>query len=461
MLERLLKRDYFPQSGIGSNETTGLSIYDWAKMFAPGAVVNYGGSTYQAFKVGGATVDASYYGSNPIVFACAAVRILLFAQARLMWQRLNNGQPGDLFGTADLEMFEHPWVGATESEMLAQAEMDNFAAGNSYWIRQPDGFLRLDPAKTTVVTTASFEAATEGRAVGDRLFGYVYKRDTTDPETWVAFKPQEVAHYKPLPDVKNRFVGQSWLAPCLGDVTVDETINAHKTSTIANGAGLRYVVSFDPTVSREAFDAFVDKFHREFDGPENRGKTLFFGAGADVKTVGQSFQDLSLQSLQGNSETRIAAAAGVPSAIVGFSEGLKGSSLNAGNYGEARRRLADGTLRPLWQRFAQAMENIVQVPGGARLWYDEGGVAFLREDLADQANILATNAQTIFHLIQAGYEPDACVDAVTAGDFSRLMGQHTGLFSVQLQPPGDGTMPDPDLAALPAPLQAVPAPANG
>jgi hypothetical protein len=51
------------------------------------------------------------------------------------------------------------------------------------------------------------------------------------------------------------------------------------------------------------------------------------------------------------------------------------------------------------------------------------------------------DAGTINTLISAGFNPDDAVDAVTAGDLSRLRGKHTGLVSVQLQEPGAQDQP--------------------
>ncbi|HXJ48443.1 MAG TPA: hypothetical protein VNF91_04670, partial [Candidatus Acidoferrum sp.] len=48
-----------------------------------------------------------------------------------------------------------------------------------------------------------------------------------------------------------------------------------------------------------------------------------------------------------------------------------------------------------------------------------------------------TNASTIHTFVSAGYEPDSVIDAVTSGDLSKL--QHSGLYSVQLQPAGSVT----------------------
>ena len=64
----------------------------------------------------------------------------------------------------------------------------------------------------------------------------------------------------------------------------------------------------------------------------------------------------------------------------------------------------------------------------------------------DQMAQLATtkknckNATAIRTYTDAGYTADSAVAAVVAGDPTLL--EHTGLFSVQLQPPGSGQSPD-------------------
>ncbi len=451
--------DFYP---IGNDQTTGLSIYDWARMFPPGNSVTWGGNMYQGFKVDGTTPGTSAYGSSAPVFALASVRILLFSEARFQWQNFKNGKPGDLFGTPDLALLEEPWPGKTTRDLLTQAELDVVTAGNSYWVKDsPTSLQRLEPSNVKLLYGRSYEGELSGGQIGDKLIGYAY---IVNNKTVAIYAPEDVAHYRPHPHPTNPFLGISWLNPCLPDVSLDSSLHEHKRATIENGANLSTVVSFDPTVSPEEFADFVDRFHRQHEGPGNGAKTLFLGGGADVKTVGQTFENLALQATQGAGEVRIAACSGIPPAIVGFSEGLKGSTLNAGNYAESRRRLADGLMRPLWAIFAGAFQSLAPPPGNARLWYDDSGIAFLREDMTDQAHITETNASSILKLVQGGWEPDACVDAIVTGDLHRLDGKHTGLFSVQLLPPTDGTMPNPD--AVPpvpvAPPTALPLPAaNG
>ena len=145
-------------------------------------------------------------------------------------------------------------------------------------------------------------------------------------------------------------------------------------------------------------------------------------------------KDIDFKSVRGGGETRIAAAAGVPPVIVGLSEGLAAATYS--NYGQARRRLADGTAHPLWQNMAGSFERLVPPPDGAsRLWYDANDVPFLREDEKDAAEIQQVRAATIASLISSGFYPESAVSAVEANDFIGLL-QHTGLTSVQLQKPG-------------------------
>jgi hypothetical protein len=125
----------------------------------------------------------------------------------------------------------------------------------------------------------------------------------------------------------------------------------------------------------------------------------------------------------------------VPASYLGISESLAGSSLNSGNYNAARRRFADGTIRPLWRSAAGALQTLMPLPDPtARLWYDDRDVAFLQEDVLDSAEIRAKDAQTMRTLVDGGFEPQSVVEAVTTGDMSLL--EHTGTLSVQLQPPG-------------------------
>jgi hypothetical protein len=148
--------------------------------------------------------------------------------------------------------------------------------------------------------------------------------------------------------------------------------------------------------------------------------------------VGANLRELEYHSVMGQGETRLAAASGVPPMLAGFSEGLQ--ALTYQNFQMARRLFADRTLRWLWQNIAGSLANLITVPPGSRLWYDDRDISFLQDDALDQANIQLTKSTAMRLLVDAGYEPDSIVTAIESNDMTQL--KHSGLYSVQLQAPG-------------------------
>jgi phage portal protein BeeE len=406
-------------------------------------------------------VWGAYKRSGP-VFACMLARQMVFSEARLMFQRLRSGRPGDLFSTADLALLETPWPGATTGELLVRMIQDADLAGNAYYTTADNagrmGKAARGPGRRVVrmrpdwVTLIIDSASGDPWALDARVVGLLYQRGSTFATAGVPsadavlLLPDEVAHFAPIPDPVARFRGMSWLTPVLREIASDSAATAHKDRLFTNAALPSMLVKFDRETSPEKFDQFVARFNASHRGVENAYKTLFLGGGADATPLTFNFQELEFSQVQGKGEARIAAAAGVPPSWVGFSEGLQGSALNAGNFNSARRRFADGTIRPLWRMAAGALQVLVPPPAASRLWYDARDVAFLREDRKDAAEIAFRQAQTIRTLVDSGFTADSVKAAVEAEDWTLL--EHTGLFSVQLQPPGTRLTPNAP-AALP------------
>src|SRR5215213_10647622 len=113
------------------------------------------------------------YAANGVVFSCMMVRQLVFSSVRFRWQRLRDGKPSDTFGNRDLRVLERPWVGGTTQDLLSRMIQDADLAGNSYWTRQGDEFVRLRPDWIDVVVEE--HQLRDGRGqIGWRKAGYVY-----------------------------------------------------------------------------------------------------------------------------------------------------------------------------------------------------------------------------------------------------------------------------------------------
>lgn len=381
-----------------------------------------------------ATANAAYK-TNGIVFALVLARLQVFSQARFQWTRFVDGHPGDLFGSAELGLLERPWRGGTTGDLLARMEVDVSLAGNAYIRRTTAERLnRLRPDWVTIVLGSKEDDANPREAGDVEVAGYVYKPPNG---RMVLLEPFEVAHYAPIPDPDNNFLGQSWITPSMADVQADDASTIHKRAFFKNAATPNFAITFDPGVKIEQIREFKKLLEEEHRGAWNAYKTLYLGGGADPKVIGKDFKELDFAVTQGKGESRLASTAGVPPSWVGFSEGLQGSALNAGNFTAARRRFGDGTMRHLWANACASLEVIVRKPrsgDGASLWYSSEGVPFLAEDAKDSAEIQQVEASTITGLVRDGFTWESSVAAVQAHDWSLL--QHTGLLSVQMQPPG-------------------------
>jgi hypothetical protein len=144
---------------------------------------------------------------------------------------------------------------------------------------------------------------------------------------------------------------------------------------------------------------------------------------------------MDFDKLQGKVETRIAALTGMHPVVVALSEGLQGSSLNAGNFApqcatSATRRCARCGATSRAARDDRHRRRQRQGCGTTRATSRSS-----REDVKDQAEITEKERgddrpadPRRLHV------PDSAIAAVITGDMSLLV--HTGLVSVQLQQPG-------------------------
>lgn len=387
----------------------------------------------------GLTASGAYKANGPI-FSLVLARQQVFSQIRFQWTRFVGGQPTDLFGSPELGVLERPWAGGTTSKLLAAMELHASIAGNAFVRRTTATQLNLLRPDLVTIVLGSKEDEERPSEAGDvEVAGYLYRPPSG---RMIVLTPSELAHYAPLPDPDFNFLGMSWMTPVFREMQADGMATEHKARFFQNAATPNLAIKFDSSVNVEQVKEFKELMEEDHRGAWNAYKTLYLGGGADPVTIGKDFQQLDFAATQGKGESRLAAAAGVPPSWVGFSEGLQGSALNAGNFSSARRRFSDGTLMHLWTNVAASLEPILTPPdSGANLWFDTRGVTFMREDAGDQAAIQQKQAMTMQQLITAGFVPETVVAAIDNNDWTRL--KHTGLTSVQLLPPSDGQEPLP------------------
>ncbi|HEY9418384.1 MAG TPA: phage portal protein [Pseudonocardia sp.] len=381
----------------------------------------------------------------PPAFAAQMVRALVLSQARFVFRnRRSTATPGRMFGTNALGLLERPWPNATTGELVARMEWHAGLAGNAFVAHQGNRLRVLRPDWCGLVYGSQQEPEDAAHALDGELIGLVYQNGGLGSSR---NKPQtlpvgDFAHWSPLPDPENAGIGMSWITPAVREIQGDRAATEHKLRFFENGATPNMVVKGITAANKEQFDQIVEMMEANHAGVANAYRTLYLTAGADATVVGSDLKQLDFKATQGAGETRIATLSRVPAPLLGISEGLAGSSLNAGNFGMARRIFADSWIYPSLQDLAAALAPLLRVPPDAELWFDTSDMPLLREDAKDAAEITQIQASTIANLVKEGFEPESAKAAVMGQNMALL--KHSGLLSVQLQPPGQkAPKPDP------------------
>lgn len=383
---------------------------------------NFEGYSYQAMK------------DCPVIFSCMEQRRSLFSEATFNFRRRPNGRPGQPFTTGALAPLQKPTLGETTGNLLSRMIQDVDLAGNWFGALRPGGKIqRLRPDWVTIILGSYKDPDVGFGDVDAEVLGYIYEPGGKGGSgKAMTFLANEVAHFWPIPDPTAEFRGMSWITPLIREIMGDKAMTTHKLQFFENGAVPGMVVNLGPKVDPKSFNEWIDKFEEGHTGALNAFKTIYLAAGAEVETVGADLKSIEFQAVQGQGEIRIAGPAGVPPILIGLAEGLKAATL--ANYGNARRHFGDATVRPLWRGACASLENIVDVPAGARLWYDASDISYLQEDEKDAAEIQFKQSEALKRLVEAGYTPESAMVAVDSNDLSRL--EHSGLVSVQLHAPG-------------------------
>jgi phage portal protein BeeE len=442
---------------------------DWLTNYLIPSQFNYGGNVYplglQQSLAGNraAEITPSLPGHMaavakcPPAFAAQMVRADVLSQARFTFRNppWHPRTARRTFGNGDLGLLEHPWPNGTTGELISRMEWHSGLAGNAFVVRRPDRLRVLRPDWVAIIYGSQSEIDSPGHALDAVLVGYIYINGGLDnPYGYEQhfLLPDEVAHFSRMPDPLNAGVGMSWLTPAIRDLQGDRLASEYKIRYFENGASPNLVIKGLPAVTKPQFDAMVDMMEERHAGAANAFRTLYLTAGADATVIGGNLQEIDFRAVTGAGETRLSVLSRVPASLLGISEGLAGSALNAGNWSAARRSFADTWVYPTLQDLAASLAPLVNVPADAELWFDVTDIPLLREDAKDAAEITSIQAATIGNLVKEGFTPESAKAAVKGQDMALLV--HSGLVSVQLQQPGAQPLPSPNgkqAPALPAP----------
>jgi phage portal protein BeeE len=436
-----------------------FSADDWYTNYLLPSSFNFGGTTYplglnQSWAQNrAAEISQTLPGYTaalqvcPPAFAAQMVRALVLSQVRFTFRNLPwatpattgnpKAAPRRVFSSQALRLLERPWPNATTGELVARMEWHAGLGGAAFVALRSDRLQVLRPDWTAIIHASASQPANPGGALDAVLAGYWYCNGGFDnpygytPEFLL---PDECIHWAPIPNPTGESIGMSWITPAIRDIQGDRLASEFKIRYWENGATPNLVISGLPTVTKAQFDEMVAMMEEKHAGAANAFRTLYLTAGADAKVIGSNLQETDFRAVTAAGETRISTLSRVPASLLGISEGMQGSSLNAGNFSAARRSFGDTWVYPTLQDLAKSLAPLIKVPSDAELWFDVTDMPILREDAKDAAEIDSVKAQAIRTLVDGGFDPKTAI-ATIAPEWSASL-SHTGMLSVQVQPPG-------------------------
>jgi phage portal protein BeeE len=439
--------------GLATGEEQRYSMDTWISDYLIPSTFQYNGTSYPITGMKGTLAGnramevtdslPSYSAAIravPPAFAAQMVRSTVLSQGRFTYRNppSHPSKPRRVFSTANgLKLLETPWPNATTGELISRMEWHEGLAGAAFVARRRNQLQVLRPDWTGIVWGSHSQPDNPGGALDGELIGYFYCNGGFNNE-W-GYKPEflladECIHWAPNPDPLGVSIGMSWLTPAIRDLQSDKLAGDHKIRYWENGATPNLVIKGLPAVTREQFDELVEMMEERHAGAGNAFRTLYLTAGADATVIGNNFHEIDFRGVTAAGETRISVLSRVPASILGITEGLQGSTLNTGNFSAARRTFADTWVYPTLQDLAKSLAPLVKVPADAELWYDTEDIGLLREDAKDQAEIDAVKASALVALVTSGFDPQSAVATIAPEWLQSL--KHTGLLSVQMQPPG-------------------------
>ena len=341
------------------------------------------------------------------------------------------------------QILNSPGGGTTRPHVLFAAEQHVSYSGNAYFWRRNDGIIQLCRPDLVQLMYATAEDVEPDLVpvVGD-LIGYRYHRDGLNRPP-VIIAPDRMGHWIQEPAPDRRYLGESWVTSVLREIVNDGQATTHISKFFEKAATPSLVFVPKQSLSVPQMKELDEYIAKTYGGSSNAYKAMVVGGGSDVTVVGSKLGELAMAELQGGHETRILMRGMVHPVIVGAREGMQGSSLNAGNYGQTRRLLSDKWFSPATNMLIAAVEHLVRRPNATgTLSFDPSVVQFLQDDRMDEAKIMSAKAAAARQLIDAGYTPVSVTKWLDTGNFADLV--HSGRVSVQLLPEDDDSNDEED-----------------
>lgn len=308
----------------------------------PAFIQRYGWSLTEKFL----NLVSDGYRKNAVAYACIRLHATAVAEASLRVYAEKTDRPIDNHPVRKLLERPNPYMTEFEFWELTVTNLD-ICGRAPWWVERSrmGEALQLWPLRPDRCEPV-YGDPKKGEPI---LKGWRYSVDGT--EAW-DLPPTDVLFFNltdPGDDSGGMIGGLGPLQVLAREVDTDNEATSFVYNVLRNAAMPGTVISTKAKLNKDEADRLRENFKARY-GAIHRGEPAVMDADSTITPIGHSMSDLEFPDLRNVSESRIAAAIGVPAILAGLKVGLDRSTFS--NVQEARRYFAETTCSITWRRLS-------------------------------------------------------------------------------------------------------------
>lgn len=309
----------------------------------------------QEFKPEGASVRAEGFCRHPVVHACIRVVADIVASVPLVVLRERGNSESKVGEDHPLQrLLDYPGPRFTARQFRAKFAVDFLGYGNSFTqIERQGGQGR--PVGLRAINAESIQSVWVDAEGDPRRYDY---------GNWsgiiVQVPVEDILHFRDL-DMSRPFQPECFGFPrgatAIASIAADNEATKYVRQVVTNDGTPTFAVLLADEATQDDAQAMQSRYVARTVDRGKRGTPAFFGAVRDIKPLGFTLSDLEFPDLRRVSREDICAAFGVDPRMIGIASATSDAGLSGAQYAEARARLVQHTIEPMFSAFEDELNH--------------------------------------------------------------------------------------------------------
>lgn len=303
----------------------------------------------------GKTIRIQGFNAHPVVHACIRVIADIVASVPLVVLKEKGNAQSRVPESHPLQqLLDYPGPRFTARQFRLQFAVNFLGYGNAFFEIERQG-LRGKPRGLRGVNPESLQQVWIDPEGDPRRYDYA---------NWagiiVNVPVENMLHFKDM-EMSRPFEADVFGFPrgatAIGSILADNEATQYVRQVVTNDGTPTFAVLMADEASTEDAVAMQDRYTARVVSRGKRGVPAFFGAVKDIKPLGFTLSDLEFPDLRRVAREDICAAFGVDPRMIGIASASSDAGLSGIQYAEARARLVQHTIEPMFSAFEDELNH--------------------------------------------------------------------------------------------------------